>query len=538
MGSVPHRPIKVRDIGRPAPMLSHIDLSALTPLPPPFDEIDPTSLWKDVPPERAEQIDASLDGVSALSLKRPAAAAEAQPLLDGLRSGIAKLLSKDDNWTFLQPLVLTLENCTHCQTCAEACPIFIGSGRNEVYRPTYKADVLRRLVARFGPGGNPLKSALAGSIDLTWETLARLAELAHRCTLCRRCTQACPIGVDNGLVTHELRKLFSQELGISAAECHKSGSVSQLKVGSSTGMSPVVVKDNVEFIDEEMSEKVGFKVSTPWDKAGADVLLIHNAGEILSWPENPGAFAVLLEMAGISWTLSSEIAGYDGVNYGLWYDDVQFARVALKHAQIAKKLGVKKIVIGECGHAHKALAVIADRIFNQELNIPRESCLTFMDDIVASGRLSFDPARNDFPVTLHDPCNMARAMGIVQPQRRILRKIAPRFREMAPNGVENYCCGGGSGFAIMSGNNFQSWKMLVSGRLKLKQILDAFAGELDPSIPKYLCAPCSNCKGQFRDLFRAYEVFERTNLMYGGLVELIVNAITDIPEGFLEWEFH
>ncbi|MCK7471859.1 MAG: hypothetical protein MZU95_14565, partial [Desulfomicrobium escambiense] len=57
------------------------------------------------------------------------------------------------------------------------------------------------------------------------------------------------------------------------------------------------------------------------------------APEILAWPESVGAFALILNAAGISWTMSSELAGYDSVNYGLWYDDAQFARVALKHAE-------------------------------------------------------------------------------------------------------------------------------------------------------------------------------------------------------------
>ena len=68
--------------------------------------------------------------------------------------------------------------------------------------------------------------------------------------------------------------------------------------------------------------------------------------------------------------MSSELAGYDSINYGLWYDDVQFARVALKHAEVARKLKVKKIVIGECGHAHKALCVIADRLLARRAEHP------------------------------------------------------------------------------------------------------------------------------------------------------------------------
>ena len=199
-------------------------------------------------------------------------------------------------------------------------------------------------------------------IELNWTAVARLLELSYRCTLCRRCAQACPIGVDNGLIAHEIRKLFSMEMGIAPKEIHDKGSVQQLAAGSSTGMNSEGAKDSVSFIDEEMSELAGRKIDTPWDKHGADVLLLHNAGEFLAWPENPGAFALILEAAGISWTLSSELAAYDAVNYGVWYDDVQFARVAMKQMEAAKKLGVKKILIGECGHAHKALTVIADRL--------------------------------------------------------------------------------------------------------------------------------------------------------------------------------
>ena len=126
-------------------------------------------------------------------------------------------------------------------------------------------------------------------------------------------------------------------MGIAPKEIHDKGTVQQLKVGSSTGMTPVAVKDSVEFIEEEMDEITGYKVDIPWDKEGADILLLHNAGEILAWPENVGAFAIILQAAGISWTLSSEAAGYDAVNYGVWYDDVQFARVAVRHADIARE---------------------------------------------------------------------------------------------------------------------------------------------------------------------------------------------------------
>jgi Fe-S oxidoreductase len=528
------KPISFASFGRAGERLATLEAQHRVPLPPPYDEDEELPL-PELSPEVRATCECTLDDTLAVSFPQPQTPAEERALVERFLAGLEKLFSAADNWTFLEPLALSIEHCAKCQTCAEACHIFLESGRSELYRPTFRSEVLRRLYFKHRSGGGLVSRFQHGDIDINWITIARLLELGYRCNLCRRCAQTCPIGVDNGLLAHEIRKLFSMELGIAPKEIHEKGSLLQLRVGSSTGMNPAAVKDNLDFIDEDISEKTGIAVKTRWDQAGADVLLMHNAGEILSWPDNPGAFALILEAAGISWTLSSELCGYDAINYGVWYDDAQFARVAVKHAQIAKKLGVRKLVIGECGHAHKSMMVIADRVLTGELNLARESSLTLLDDIVASGKLKLDPARNDFPVTLHDPCNIVRLMGVVEPQRRILRKIAPRFREMTPHGVDNYCCGGGSGFAIMSGNNFAEWRIRVASRRKLRQILEAFADDLDPQHPKYVCAPCSNCKGAIRDLLAHYHAQKRAGIHYGGLAELIVNAMADVKPGFISF---
>jgi Fe-S oxidoreductase len=514
--------------------IARIDPAALAPLGP---ATPPSARPKPAAAAPSAPGTVELDGPRALTLPAPQSPEEEQRLVASFLSGLEKLFSRDDNWTFLQPLVLSMEHCAHCQTCADACHIFEASGEEEIYRPTYRSEILRRLYFEHVKGGGLVSAWQHGTVDLNWPMVARLAELAYRCNLCRRCAQTCPLGVDNGLIAHEIRKLFSQEMGIAPKELHASGSMLQIATGSSTGMNPAAVKDNLQFIDEEMSEKTGLTVETPWDVEGADVLLIHNAGEVLAWPENPGAFGVILNAAGMSWTMSSEIAGYDSVNYGVWYDDAQFARVAMLHAQAAKKLKVKKIVVGECGHAHKALLIVADRLLAGDVEVPRESFLTVLRDIVTSGRLKLDPSRNDFPVTLHDPCNTVRLMGIVEPQREIMRAVCPQFREMHPHGVDNYCCGGGSGFAIMSPNTFPQWRAEVSGRKKVQQILDAFADCLDPSVQKYVCAPCSNCKGQIRDILAYHDIWKRHGILYGGLVELVVNAMSDVKPGFIEWEW-
>jgi len=534
------RRVRIEDIStREDEVLSPVTLQDLVPLPPPYDALDEQPVWKEISEEARERMVCNLDGVVAATLPRPETEEEKQAYVEQFEAGLKKLFTRENNWTFLQPLILATEYCVACQTCNDACPVYTMSGRNEVYRPTYRSEVLRRLAKKYARPGGKLAAKVKGEdIELNWATVTRLYELAYRCTLCRRCAQACPIGVDNGLITHELRKLFSQELGWAPKELHEKGTVLQLEVGSSTGMNPIVVKDNVEFIDEDLEEETGMDAHSPFDKEEADVLLIHNAGEMLAWPENPGAFAIILNAAGIDWTLSSSEVGYDGVNYGLFYDDIQLARIALRHAQTAKDLKVNKIVMGECGHQHKALMTISDRVLTGDMQVPRESCFTLLEKIVFSGKIEFDPSKNDFPVTLHDPCNIVRNLGIVEPQRRILRHLCPQFREMAPHGVDNYCCGGGSGFAVMSPNNFTDWRVSVAGRMKFKQILDAFADQPGPEVKKYICAPCSNCKGQFRDMLDYYGALEKSGITYGGLVELIVNAMVDVEEPFIKWEMH
>lgn len=530
--------IKIEDISKPITQMINLSLKDLMPLPPPYDKPDMEPECTEPKTEWREKYITELDGYIAIDIPwKPKTKEEEKILIEKFLNGLRNLLSQEGNWTFLQPLLLSLDYCAKCQTCSEACPIYISSGKKEIYRPTYRAEVLRRIYKRYlTPSGKILGKFVSGEIKLNANTIIRLAELSYRCTLCRRCTQTCPIGIDNGLITHELRKLFSSEMGIAPKPLHELGSVQQLKIGSSTGMSPEAFKDIIRFIEDELiPEKYGKRIKIPIDEKGADILLIHNAGEFLSWPENPAAFAILFEEAGISWTLSSDLVGYDAVNYGVWYDDVQLARVAIKHAEIARKLDVKKIVIGECGHAHKALTVIADRVLHDELNIPRESCLPILWDIVRRRKVNLDPNKNNFPVTLHDPCNIVRLMGIVQPQRNVLKEICPYFREMEPNGVYNYCCGGGSGFAIMQSMNFPEWRSKVASRMKFKQILLAFQKEILSNKPKYVCAPCSNCKGTFRDMLNYYKATERYNIHYGGLADLIVNAMVDLKKPFIEF---
>ena len=525
-------PTKLTDISTVEGQLIEYDLNAIPDLPldvekkpcKPFSEKDREAYACDL-----------LDGVSVLNIPRPKTPQEEEDLVNRFLDGFRKLFQTENNWLFCNMLEANMDCCAQCNSCSAACHLYEMSGQNEMYRPNFRSEIFRRIYHQYIKK-EPFAKWRYGDFPLNWKTVVRLGELAYRCNLCRRCAQVCPIGVDNGLIAREIRKLFSQELGFAPKELHEKGTELQMNRGSSTGMTPDIVKDNVEFIDEDYSEITGIGVETPFDKKGADILLIHNAGEIMAWPENVAAFTIIFNAAGLSWTMSSKQVGYDGVNYGVFYDDPQTARIALQHMMAAKELGCKKIVVGECGHAHKAMTVIADRAIPYDLQVPRESCYVTLNQILKEGRLKLDPSRNNFPVTLHDPCNIVRLMGIVEPQREVRRAIAPQFREMPCHGVNNYCCGGGSGVAIMTRNNIDAWRGNITGRKKFWQISEAFKECLGPETKKYICAPCSNCKGQIRDILEENGLYIKNSFAYGGLVELIVNAMVDVKPGFIKWE--
>ncbi|EGW38019.1 (Fe-S)-binding protein [Desulfosporosinus sp. OT] len=529
--------LRPKDLGRSDEQLIKLEPNQLMPLLPPYDKPGMEPALTDPKPAWREKYCTSLDGYVGIdTLTRPKTKEEEDEFVRKFLTGLEKIFT-DANNGVLQPLLLSFDYCAKCDTCSAACHIYEASGKNELYRPIFRSEVLRKIVKKyFTTSGKLLGGFVGADIDVNWETIARLGELAYRCNLCRRCAQTCPLGLDNAILSKEIRKIFSQELGIAPTPLHAKGTVNQLTTGSSTGLGKPAFLDTLEFLEEDTEEKFGIKLKFPVDKKGADILLFHNAGEFIAWPENPVAFAILFDAAGLNWTLSSDIIGYDSVNYGIWYDDAMAKKVALMQMKAAKDLGVNRMVMAECGHAHKASAVVADRMALSDMKVPVESCLPILWEMVKNKTIKFDPSKNNFPVTLHDPCNVVRQMGIVQPQRDVLKAICPQFREMTPHGVENYCCGGGSGFAIMNYLNFPQFRDSVASRMKFNQILGAFQGVMEnTSIPKYICAPCSNCKGAMRAILEHYDATEKFNLQYGGLVELMVNAMVSLKKPFFEF---
>jgi len=87
----------------------------------------------------------------------------------------------------------------------------------------------------------------------------------------------------------------------------------------------------------------------------------------------------------------------------------------------------------------------------------------------------------------------------------------------------------------MSHVNSPDWKAGGAGRMKFKQVLEAFADKPGPEVKKYICAPCLNCKLQFREILKYYGAEEKSGIYVGGLAELIVNAMEKVKKPFIHF---
>lgn len=99
--------------------------------------------------------------------------------------------------------------------------------------------------------------------------------------------------------------------------------------------------------------------------------------------------------------------------------------------------------------------------------------------------------------TVQDPCNIVRKTlrtEMADELRFVIKTLVgeENFIDTVPNGVNNYCCGGGGG-ALQAGFPEQR---RAYGKVKFNQIMETKAS--------YVIAPCHNCHAQIEDIGEFY----------------------------------
>jgi Fe-S oxidoreductase len=407
-------------------------------------------------------------------------------------------------------LKLYMEMCAKCGTCAAQCPVYYGE-ESLRFNPADRSDIIRRIYKKYCTISGKFLGPLVGAADVSETEIQEWVDRFYSCTGCRRCATYCPFGIDNSVITRKGRAILDQ-LGLTPATMKKVIEVS-LQTGNTDGASAEAFKAAVGFLEEEMKDEHGVDVKIPVDVEGAEYLYVPPSGDVLVKPEATTGIAKIFHVLGMGdrWTMSSRY--FDGANYGLFTgNDGDMKKENQNCVETAKKLKVKHLLMGECGHAYRVMKMMMEPgKWWGELPFSIVNCMEWTADLVRQGRLEFDKGKNPQPVTYHDPCNFARSCGIVEEPRAILNATCKDYRDMYPNGAENWCCGGGAGLSAM--DSLHDFRMKVSGKKKVEQIRETGA--------KYVAAACANCKRQIIQLNEYY----KAGWEVGGVHDMLSRSI-------------
>jgi Fe-S oxidoreductase/CheY-like chemotaxis protein len=406
--------------------------------------------------------------------------------------------------------ILSFGVCVHCGMCTESCHYYLAT-KDPKMAPAYKADRVRKLYKKYYDFAGRLLPIWFGGGELEKdEDLQELMDIVFgSCTMCRRCSFNCPMGVDKALLMRTGRAILYEQ-GY-APQGVKDVARDQWEIGNQMGISDEDYLETIEWLNDEIKMELDDPTAEiPLDKPNCNIVYAVNPREIKYAPMSLLAAAKIFHVAGESWTMSST-KGWDNTNFGLFSGDNKLgAHMGNLVYDSVERLNGKMLVTSECGHGYRATVWEAPNWAARDIKFPMYSFLEIMVDYVKKGRIKLDKEKNPFSVTYHDPCNLARSGGITEEPRFLLKLSVKEFREMYPNRADNYCCTGGGGAMSMSE---YAKKRLESAKIKADQI-SATGADI-------VVTACHNCVDGLNDLIKFYKLGKKVNLVG----ELVADAL-------------
>ncbi|MBX3601641.1 MAG: (Fe-S)-binding protein [Rubrivivax sp.] len=436
-------------------------------------------------------------------------------------------------------LQVYMDACVHCGACSDKCHYFLGTG-DPKNMPVARQDLMRKVYRRYFTFAGKHFPKLVGAVDLTREVLDEWYSYFHQCSECRRCSVFCPYGIDTAEVTMAAREIMDS---VGLGQKYSNEIIGKVhRIGNNLGLPGPALENTLEGLEEDVKDDTGVAVRYPMDAKGAEVLLVTPSADFFAEPhvESLIGYGKVFHAAGISWTLSSMAS--EAGNFGMFIGNYeQLRKIALRIREAALELGVKRIVVGECGHAWRVaysfwntlvgigaggkdpFAIQLQSQLDGRYRQPMHICeLTW--DLIQRGALKFDKEKNDDRViTFHDSCNVARASrmgdmpgGQFLIPRQIIQAVANNFHDMAPGtiGEATFCCGGGGG--LLTDDLLE---LRVKGALPR---MEALQQVVDRHGVNFMATICAICKAQFTKVLPYYG-FDMS--MVGGVHQLVSKAI-------------
>jgi Fe-S oxidoreductase len=375
-----------------------------------------------------------------------------------------------------------MDICVRCGACADKCHFFIGTG-DPKNMPVLRAELLRSVYRNDFTTFGKMFGKFAGARPMTLDVLKEWWYYFFQCTECRRCSVFCPYGIDTAEITIIGRELLNL-LGLNidwiatpVANCYRTG--------NHLGIQPHAYTDMLDFFCDDIEELTGVRVNPTFNRNGAEILFITPSGDVFADPGTYTAMGYLMlfhflqEKYGFDITWSTYAS--EGGNFGFFTSHETMKRLNAKMYAEAKRLGVKWILGGECGHMWRVIHQYMDTMngpadhlevpvnpvtgtrFENAASTKMVHIAEFMADLIKHDKLDLDPSRNDhLTVTFHDSCNPARGMGLLDEPRYVIKSVCNNFYDMPSNTIreQTFCCGSGAGL-----NAGEDMELRLSGGL-------------------------------------------------------------------------
>ncbi|MFO7753086.1 MAG: (Fe-S)-binding protein [Desulfobacteraceae bacterium] len=396
-----------------------------------------------------------------------------------------------------------VDTCVHCGLCSEGCHYYLSRDKDPRFSPAGKVKQTMWEIMRKKGRVSP-------------EFIRNAAIVAYtQCNLCKRCAMYCPFGIDIAYVISVMRRI-----------CHKLGVVplyiQDTAHSHSVSFNQMWVKDD-EWVDtlmwqEEEAQDEMENLRIPIDKEGANTLYSVIGPEPKYRAHLIYQAAVIMNAAGEDWTMPAS-PGWDNSDMCMFTGDLEMMeRLKRKHFETAADLKVKRIVMGECGHAFRSVYDMGNRALGWKMPpIEVVHAIEYYHELFSRDRIKIKH-KLDTPVTFHDPCNIVRGRGLHEMARSVVKATCKNFIEMTPNREHNYCCGAGGG-VINCGPPFKDQRV-ESSKIKAEQL---FAAKAEGA--EIVIAPCHNCHGGLEDIIHHYGVDMELKFLGD-----IISELVELPE--------
>ena len=408
---------------------------------------------------------------------------------DGLDSGMAKL-TEDKIEKVIQNVLKNagarlktyVNTCVSCGLCSEACHYYLSHDNDPRFSPAGKVkQTMMEMIKKKG--------------RVSQEFIKKAAEIAYtQCNVCKRCSMYCPFGIDIAYIMLTVRRICHL-LGVTplylqdTAHSH-AATLNQMWVKEDEWI------DTLQWQEEEARSEIP-TLRIPIEKEGADIMYSVIGPEPKFQAQLIYQAAIIMDVAGVNWTMPAT-PGWDNSDMAMYSGDNEImGRVKRAHFETAARLKVKKIVMGECGHAFRSVYDMGNRWLGWRMPpVPIIHAIEFYYDLLKQGKIKIKKKFSE-TVTLHDPCNVIRGRGLHEEARFVVNEICENFVDMQPNREHNYCCCAGGG-VINCGPPHKNTRM-EAARTKAEQLFSAKSKGA-----KVLIAPCHNCHSGLEDINHRY----------------------------------